>query len=87
MTIPISDFSLGPDELAQRYTRRELEETLNLIDKYGGVDNYIQFSISGDSNVGRDFDKPTDTAGMDVLSPQYIGGTLKNIPGSAGQVA
>ncbi len=85
MAIPISDFSLGADALSQRYTRRELEETLNLIEKYGGIENYISFYESKDSNIGRDFDKPRDTAGMDVLSPEYLGGTLKNIPGSAGQ--
>ena len=39
MSIPLSDLTLGSDELAQRYTKRELEETLNLIDQYGGVAN------------------------------------------------
>jgi len=81
MAIPLSDLSLGSEELAQRYTSRELEETLNLIEQYGGVGNYARLYLSKDSNIGRD--QPKSSAGMDVLSPEYLGGMVKNIPGSA----
>ena len=81
MSIPLSDLTLGSDELAQRYTKRELEETLNLIDQYGGVANYARV-MSGES-LGAKLAPSRSPADMDVLSPEYLGGMAKNIPSSA----
>ena len=83
MPIKARDLTLSTEQLREKYTRRELEETLDLISKYGGVKNYARYYGTPGSGTA-----PTkDPATMDVFSSEFLGGLVSNIPHSAENVA
>ena len=83
MPIQPRDLMLSTDQLREKYTRREFEETLDLISKYGGVKNYARYYGAPGSGVA----PAKDPATMDVFSSEYLGGLVSNIPHSAENVA
>ena len=69
MAVKPSDFALTPDQLRQRYTNAELEESLRLIRKYGEARYTSDFA-----NI-----VPKDPGKMDVFSYEYGTTVASNI--------